>query len=285
MTNIAFTSLIILILSFPGYVFLSGYYSQEFTRQVFQRRWTDDMARAVLFSVPFHVVGILIIECLRRYGYIHHTLDAEIAFRVLAGEFSNTGTDYRHTFGQVIDLLYQNQLYLLGYYLLIILAAWGAGQLFRFLIWEFELDVRWPGIFGFRNSLIYTILGRGQIKGVRSSDTLVWVDALTDEPSEEEGKTRLYRGLVAGFTTDEKGSLQDLILTAARRSKFTKKEDGTREFSWRRIDPGDYFLIRYDGIKNLNFTYISDLESAQASAEQVLSSGTSAPASRSAPTP
>ena len=40
---------------------------------------------------------------------------------------------------------------------------------------------------------IYSILGRGQLEGVLSEDVIVWVDALTDEPTEAPGKTRIYR--------------------------------------------------------------------------------------------
>ena len=279
MTNIAFTSLIFLVLAFPGYIFLASYFSNEFTRQVLVRSWTDDLAKAIISSLPFHVVGVLIVECLNRLNVIHHTLDAEIAFRVLAGEFSNTGHDYKYHFAEVVNRLYENQAYLLTYYILIILSAWGFGHFLRYLVWEYELDVRLPGIFRFRNPWIYSILGRGQLEGVRSSDILVWIDALTDEPTEVTGKTRLYRGLVAGFTTDEKGALRDLIITAARRSKFSLN-DGKQEFSWKRISPGDYFLIRYNEIKNLNITYLSALEPVSAVASAVL-----APASeRSDPT-
>lgn len=254
MTNIAFTSLLFLILAFPGYIFLASYFSNEFTGQVLARSWTDDLAKAIIFSLPFHTVGILIVECLQHSNIIHHTLNSEIAFRLLTGEFSNKGSDYNYRFAEVLDRLDQSKTYLLAYYGLILLAALGFGHLFRYIVWEFELDVRFPRILGFRNELIYSILGRGKIEGVPSKDIIVWVDALTGEPTEKVGKTRIYRGLVAAFTTDEKGVLRDLIITEARRGKF-KKVDGKSEFSWQRIDPGDYFLLRYSDIKNLNITY------------------------------
>jgi len=172
----------------------------------------------------------------------------------VTGEFSNTGTDYNLRFAEILERLYQNKIYLLAYYGLILLASLGFGHSCRWIVWEFELDVRFPRILGFRNDWIYSILGRGKIAGVASKDIIVWVDALTGEPTEEAGKTRIYRGLVAAFTTDEKGALRDLIITVARRSKF-KKVDGKTEFSWQRIDPGDYLLLRYSDIKNLNITY------------------------------
>jgi hypothetical protein len=254
MTNIAFTSLVFLLLALPGYLFLACYFSHEFTRQVLQRSWTDDLAKAIIFSLPFHVVGVLIIIYLQHTHVIHLTLNIESVFRMLAGEFSNTGSDYNYKFSEVLDRFYQSKIHLLIYHGVILLAAVGFGHLFRWMVWEFELDVNCPKIFAFRNEWIYSILGRGQLEGVPSKDIIVWIDALTDEPTEEAGKTRLYRGLVAGFTTDEKGALRDLIITAARRSKFRKVE-GMSVFFWQRIEPGDYFLIRYSEIKNLNITY------------------------------
>jgi hypothetical protein len=137
---------------------------------------------------------------------------------------------------------------------------------------------------------IYSILGRRQLEGVLSEDVIVWVDALTNEPTEAPGKTRIYRGLVAGFTTDEKGSLRDLIVTAARRSKF-REVDGRFEFAWQKITPGDYFLIRYSEIKNLNITYRSaddpipaeEFEFQNAAATASCGPETSAPADRTSP--
>ncbi|MEK6804186.1 MAG: hypothetical protein AABZ34_16220 [Nitrospirota bacterium] len=254
MTNIAFTSLLFLLLALPGYIFLACYFAHEFTRQVLQRTWTDDLAKAIIFSLPFHIVGVLIVIWLQHAHVIHHALNTESVFRMLAGEFSNTGSDYNIRFSEVLDHFYQSKSHLLIYYVLILSAAFGFGHLFRWIVWEFELDVHCPKIFAFRNDWIYSILGRGQLEGVPSKYIIVWVDALTDEPTEEAGKTRLYRGLVAAFTTDEKGALRDLIITAARRSKF-RKVDGKPTFSWQRIEPGDYFLIRYSEIKNLNITY------------------------------
>jgi hypothetical protein len=256
MTNIAFTSLVILVLAFPGYVFSASYFSNEFTRQVLAKSWTDDLAKAIIFSLPFHVVGILLIEWLQHCQVIHHTLDHEIAFRMLAGEFSKTGSDYNLPMYMVLRRLYQNWPYLLSYYVLILLAAWAVGHFFRHMVWEYELDVRFPRTLGFRNRWIYHLLGRGQLEGVRAKDTITLLDALTDEPAEAPGKTRLYRGVVAGFTTDEMAAPREVILTAARRSKFKKLEGKEEfEFSWQRIEPGDYFAMKYSEIKNLNITY------------------------------
>ncbi len=287
MTNVAFTSLVILVLAFPGYVFLASYFSNEFTRQVLARSWTDDLAKAIIFSLPFHIVGIFIVEWLQHSKWIHHTLNFEIAFRVVAGEFSNTGPDYTQYFSQALGRLYQNWQYVFFYYVALLFAAWGFGHLCRHVVWENELDVRFPRTLGF-TPWVYSILGRGQLEGVPARKTIVWVDALTDEPTEVAGKTRIYRGLVAGFTTDEKGSLRDLFVTAARRSKF-KEVDGKYEFSWQRINPGDYFLIRYSEIKNLNITYRSVDDPTPADEEvspvaAVQPSETSAPADQTSPT-
>lgn len=155
MTNIAFTSLLFLLLALPGYIFLASYFSHEFTRQVLQRSWTDDLAKAIIFSLPFHIVGVLIVVGLQHANVIHHTLNIESVFRMLAGEFSNTGSDYNYRFSEVLDRLYQSNVHLLIYYVLLLLAAFGFGHLFRWIVWGYELDVHCPKIFAFRNADLF----------------------------------------------------------------------------------------------------------------------------------
>jgi hypothetical protein len=53
---------------------------------------------------------------------------------------------------------------------------------------------------------------------------------------------------VAGFTTEEDGSLRDLVLTSARRGQFRVQDDDKREFEWTLI-PGDFFVLSYSRVK------------------------------------
>ena len=55
MNNIAFTTLVILVMAFPGHVLRASYYAGTFTRNVLPKSWTDDIAKAALYSLPLHL--------------------------------------------------------------------------------------------------------------------------------------------------------------------------------------------------------------------------------------
>jgi hypothetical protein len=251
--NIAFTTLVILILAVPGYVCRSVYFSGEFTRQLLPRSWTDDIAKAILYSVSFHVLWIAIFEFLQHLGWVHHSLDVEIVLRLLAGEYGNAGTGRDDGFTHILRSLAANKFYLILYYGLVLVTALLVGLGIRRLVWKKELDVKWSWL-RYRSDWLYRLMGRGQMKGVPHDDVDSWIDVLTDQPTEVPGKALLYRGLVAGFTTEEDGSLRDLVLTSARRGEFRVQDGDKREFEWTLI-PGDFFVLSYSRVKNMNITY------------------------------
>jgi len=251
MANIAFTTLIILMLAAPGAVARASYFSNEFTRQVLPRNWTDDMARAILWSIPFHVVGVWCVELLQHHTSIQTTMNFLVVFRMLSGE-------YEGQVSPVVARLYDNAGYLTVYYGMILLAAFGLGHGIRFVVWKYELDVRWPNLLAYRSPWLYTLLGRGKLQVGPNETILVYVDALTDLPAEVPGKTVLYRGLVSGFSTEEDGTLREIILTGAYRGKFSHVRGlffRKATFVWQAIEPGDYLTLKYADLKNLNITY------------------------------
>ena len=60
--NIAFTTLVILILAVPGYIARSAYQTDKFTRDVLQRDITSGIVLAILYSIPFHFLGAAVIN-------------------------------------------------------------------------------------------------------------------------------------------------------------------------------------------------------------------------------
>lgn len=255
MANIAFTTLVILILAAPGAIARTSYFSNEFTRQVLPRNWTDDIARAILWSIPFHLIGGWCVEMLQHHTDLKTTMNLLVVFRLLSGE-------YEGEVGFVVAWLYENASYITVYYGTMLLVALGLGHGLRWVIWHLELDVRWPNLLGYRSPWLYMLLGRGKLKVGPHQTILVYVDALTDLPAEVSGKTVLYRGLVSGFTTQEDGTLRDIILTGAYRGKFTQPGGllsrllpHQPKFVWQAVEPGDYLTLKYADLKNLNITY------------------------------
>ena len=103
MTNIAFTTLVILVLSFPGYVLRASYYAGKFTSHVLPRNWTEDIARAILISLPLHLTMLSVFEWLQYSGVIHTTLTFEVVFRILAGEYNEIFRRLLRTFTPTLD--------------------------------------------------------------------------------------------------------------------------------------------------------------------------------------
>ena len=89
MTNVAFITLVILVMAFPGYVLRASYYAGTFTRNVLPKSWTDDVARAVLYSLPLHIMAVTVFEMLQHQGIIRTTLTFEMAYRVLVGQYDD----------------------------------------------------------------------------------------------------------------------------------------------------------------------------------------------------
>ncbi len=258
MTNIAFITLVILVMAFPGYVLRASYYAGTFTRNVLPKSWTDDIARAVLYSLPLHLVAVTLFEILQHKGMIHTTLTFEIAYRVLVGQ-------YEDMLPAITRTLYVNKLHLGLYYTCVLLGAFALGHLFRLIVWQWKCDVRLPWLLRYRNEWLYTLMGRDVPipPGYPGAKVYVRVEALTKIPTEEQGKTRLYRGIVEGFTTEENGALRDILITNAERGKLT--EDLRRrkqKFYWKPVSPGDLMVLKYSELLNLNVTYLIDVPRA-----------------------
>ena len=273
MGNFAFTTTLILLLALPGYLFRACYYSGEFTRQLLSRAWTDDLAKAILYSVPFHVIALAVFELLQHTHRITHTLYAELPFRVLADQYSDPSNYLKGSVAGITGALYSNQLYIVTYYGFVLVLAFLCGHCLRHLVWEYELDVKWPAVFRFKSEWIYQLMGRGKLfvrhpnrfcrmigmagpGSIAHKTSVVILDAVTDQPSDRPGKTQLYSGIVAGFTVDEKGGLSEIVLTKAKRGKFLKKTPFAGSDFILETIPGRAFLLRYSAVKNLNLTYL-----------------------------
>ncbi|MGE0469458.1 MAG: hypothetical protein AB7L09_10490 [Nitrospira sp.] len=273
-SNLAFTSLIFLLLAVPGYLARACYHSGQFTRHLLPRSWTDDILNAILTAFPFHFAVILAFELLHHLGVIHYTLSLEDPLRVLMGQYTDT-SDPRHTLSKTIDVLFQNKFYLLTGYSTVILLALVIGHAGRRAVWDLELDVKWPAMFRFKSDWLYELLGRGKLfvphpnwfqrligkpgpNSVPHMLTLVILDAVTDQPTSVDGKTQLYSGVVTGFTLNSDGGLNEIALTKAKRGKFLLRAPGTKLYKFHLEDiPGEKFVLKYSAVKNMNLTYLS----------------------------
>lgn len=273
-SNIAFTTVIFLLLSLPGYAAIATYHSGEFTRQLLPRSWTDDVVKAILWSLPFHFFCLALLAALQHFQWIHHTLNLEDSIRVLMGQYTSNTEDEKHTLTKIITLIYENKFLLVAYYVSVLGTAFAVGLGMRRAIWDYEMDVKCPALFRFNSEWLYELMGRGKLyvpheclcqrmllhastKSVPHEKTLVILDALTDLPTTVDGKSQLYTGIVAGFTVNDNGGLSEILLTKAKRGKFQSDYPGSTRYKYSLEDiPGTRFVLKYSTVKNLNLTYL-----------------------------
>ncbi|MEP6887477.1 MAG: hypothetical protein ABI945_04055 [Nitrospirales bacterium] len=266
MTNIAFTTLVILVLSFPGYVLRGSYYAGKFTSHVLPRNWTEDIARAILISLPLHLTMLSVFEWLQYSGVIHTTLIFEAVFRVLAGEYDDN-------ISTIIANLYANTRYVISYYMSTLIVALGLGYALRKIVWKWKWDVKYPWLFRYKNEWLYTLMGRDVPVPPEYSEAKIYVrvEALTKIPLQEEtARTRLYRGIVEGFTTEDSGALRDILLTEVERGKFRKEPAKEPEFYWKPVTPGNLMILKYSELQNVNITYLMELPPSSSPTEKTV---------------
>jgi len=150
-------------------------------------------------AFPFHFFGILSFKLLQHLNLIHYTFSFEDPLRVLMGQYTDLSDDPRHTLSGTIAILYDNKIYLILGYVAVLALAFIVGHLLRMLVWNYELDVKWPGLFSYRSDWLYELLGRGKLfvnhpcfcyrlmgrpgpGSVPHHRTLVIIDAVTDQP-------------------------------------------------------------------------------------------------------
>jgi hypothetical protein len=271
MTNIAFTTLVILVLSFPGYVLRASYYAGKFTSHVLPRNWTEDIARAILISLPLHLTMLSVFEWLQYSGVIRTTLTFEVVFRILAGE-------YNENISAIIANLYANTRYVISYYMSTLIVAGGVGYALRKIVWKWKWDVKYPWLFRYKNEWLYTLMGRDVPVPSEYSEARIYVrvEALTKTPLQEKtARTRLYRGIVEGFTTEENGALRDILLTEVERGKFKKEPAKEPEFYWKSVTPGNLMILKYSELLNVNITYLMELPPSSSPTEKTVATQSS----------
>jgi hypothetical protein len=94
------------------------------------------------------------------------------------------------------------------------MVAVGAGYGLPKIVCNWKWDVKYPWLFRYKNDRPYAVMGRDVpgSPGISDARIYVRVEALTSIPmNEEEAKSRLYRGIVEGFTTEDNGSLYGFL--------------------------------------------------------------------------
>lgn len=245
MGNIAFTTLVVLLLAIPGYLVRRFYFLEEFSKDVLRKNLTEEIYQSILYSLPFHVLAVLTIDGLYRAGLFPIYVDYEIILRFLSG----MAISDQDGITKAADSLNQYLIYVVWYFATTASIASLCGLKLRKLVYRNKLDVKLPSLFRFPNRWLYTFSGRDW--DTDNEYKYVVLDVMCTLTKE---KTRLYRGVVFGFETDSDGDLEQILLFFAYRGKFKKEDDS---FYWESV-PGHVLVLKYDCVQNMNITRIPE---------------------------
>ena len=245
MGNIPFATLLVLLLALPGYISRVFYLSGKFNKSILATSFKDDIAGTVFFALPIHLVGIFLAEHIHLWFDWFKPINYQAIFLMMSGHLWDDA-------GKAEDMLknsYEQIHWILIYFGGLIVLAGILGKTLSWIVWKFEWDLRWPSLFNFGNFWLYNLTGRGK-RRQEGKDVFPIIDAMANLG----GKTRLYRGIVYDFTTDETGGLREIFIKQALRGKLIETEAGNKEFHWEEI-PGDIFILPYQSLLNINITY------------------------------
>lgn len=243
MGNIAFTTLVVLLFAIPGYLVRRFYFLEEFTKDVLRKSLTEEIYQSILYSLPFHGIAVLVIDGLYIAGFSPVYVDYEILLSFLSGMAVSDSDGI----AKAADSLNRYLVFIVLYFALTASIAVLCGQVLRVVVWSYKLDVKLPTLFRFPNRWLYTFTGRDWDKG--NEFHYIVLDAMCTLTKE---KTRLYRGVVFAFETNNNGDLEQIHLGLAYRGKFKNEDDS---FYWESV-PGDILVLKYDCVQNLNITRI-----------------------------
>jgi hypothetical protein len=241
--NIAFPALLIFLLVLPGLIFNFAFYKIENTALTYIP-FTNKTTIGAIVTLILHTLGLSALI------YIFKTpLDLHSWFILISGVQNDK-------YSAVIDSLTPHQLIAWAAYLLVIcFIAYSFGKLLRFLISHYEWD-RHP-FFEIDSSWYYLFKGYGWKDGADGTPDFAQIAAII----EIAGKGYLYSGFLEKFFLDKEGNIDRLVITGARRREISKDKTPSgdeKDDNFQRFYPidGDYFVLRYSEIKNLNVQFL-----------------------------
>lgn len=220
------------------------YYSEEFSKQYFKESWFGVFISTIVPSLFFQTVWFFCSSWfdynvnLQKFGNLVSSNPSEESFKNIE-EFS------------IEILLYQISMFCVAAF---------CGRLLRKIIRYYNLDRRIK-ILRFQNQWHYILKGefydfpRANIsleKDTVRDIELVFVDALI----ETVDGTYLYDGVLVDYELSSNGGLDTITLTQSERRKLSedRRFDGETGNPYYNIE-GHILLLKYEEIKNLNFTY------------------------------
>lgn len=244
--NIAFGALVLLILLLPGLVFRVAYLNVRYSGKSFRSTIVDETLLAVAPALILQIIGFEVVE-----NIFHRPVSLATIYQLIisSGTFSN------------FDIIQKSLGLFLLYNLLLGAAAYFLGIGARKLIQYFKIQYKYP-IFRFQNDWYHILKGtilsfQGNAHDAEEID-YVWIDVMLES---KEG-TFIYSGILKDFFLSKDEGLDRIYLSNVRRRRMiddlvadddiTETEELDKRYYYM---PGDFFIIPYSQIKNLNVVY------------------------------
>lgn len=238
--NIALGTVILFIIVVPGIIMRRFYFTEEFSRKYIRNSIIDEMVFAIVPAFIIHFIAIV---------FIHQCTPYYIDFDTLAILLTNTGTtqDIIRCFRTIRD----NITAITFYNVLLWNSAAFTGFLARIIVRKNKLDRKYQFL-KYSNDWHYLLTGEfadfPKISGDSERIDLIYIDALV----RADGKNVLYTGILVDYKLAAAGILDFLILKEAKRGYPSEKSPGVINSI---AIPGDYFILLYNQVLNLNLTY------------------------------
>jgi hypothetical protein len=242
--NLAFNSLLIILLALPGFIFtLSLYQSDESSHTTsLTNRTILSLVISILFLIFLPAILSKIFEYQINYGLL---------LEIIGGKNNDAFLK-----GIALSSLVSFEYYIIFSYTL----SYTLGLIFNYAIKKFKLDTKLqlPGINLRLESPWYYLL-KGYDWKIGEPD-LVIITAAT----ELAGQGYLYHGYLEDYYLNKNGELDRIILTDTRRRAIENdhpsslNQEKTKESVDERFYPidGHNFVLKYSDIKSLNIQFI-----------------------------
>ena len=240
--NFALPTIILLLMLVPGFLFRRLYYSGEFSKEYFKQNFTDYLFPSLIFSVLIHLFCQSLI---RMFGY---KISLWPLFLLVGSNGSSSET------GLAFLQIYKNIYHLFFYFTFTAFTGAVLGLFSKYIVRKLKLDRKYQ-LFRYQNEWHYVFTGEildfPNISGQSNVQPEVqYVDALVKTA---EGSI-LYSGYLSHYVLSSSNGIDQLYLSDVKR-RYLKDDHQPENIDPYYYMPGNFTIIPYAQVMNLNITY------------------------------
>lgn len=234
--NVTIASIVYIVtLIVPGIFFKRFYFQGQFSNQFGSGLFADRMITSLFWGLMVQLITLLIFSNTINIQYEEKDLPISSVYHKLIEN-------------ELPDFTFQNLKNTLFYLLASVFISFILGHISHIFIRTFKIDVKYR-IFRFANNWHYffkgEILASKAFKDSRKGKVLmVEVDLVTNNG---DGKTKMFSGYLTEYNINNKGELENIFLTEAKRYSSDLED-------FKPI-PGDCLIVPYRNVLNINLRY------------------------------